>query len=360
MGSMGRVLPILATTALLAALVSPSAHAARPQVLVDAAPAADPAAISLRLLDHGLRAHRARAARAAASRDQVIGTPDGQSVRVVLAPSYHPDPAVPSGYVAFLGSLPHGSELSRLRVVIAPPAEVSRTCGSRDSVACYGDDTMVVPGEAIAASTGLTTSYAIAHEYGHHVAAHRSNAPFSALDTGPKRWSSYERVCVRTSRGLLAPGNERSLYRANPGEAWAETYAHLTYPRQAWAFTPLLRPDAGALRAAALDVGAPWRRPAARTLSGAFPASGSNVRSFNLPISLDGTFDARLDGPARSNLDLALLSRGRRVGRTTTAGSADRLHFGALCRESGADSATLRVTRRSGAGAFRVVVRSAG
>ncbi len=355
---MRRASPILLAAVLLVA--APAAYAARAQPLVDTAPAVDPGASAVRRLDHGLRAQSALAARAAASSDQVIATPDGQSVRVALASSYHPDPAVPSTYVAFLASLPHGRELSRLRVVIAPPAEVARTCGSSDSVACYGENTMVVPGEALATSTGLTTSYAIAHEYGHHVAAHRSNAPFSALDTGPKRWSSYERVCARTARGLLAPGNERGLYRWNPGEAWAETYAHLTYPAQTWAFTPLLRPDAGALRAAAVDVGAPWRRPPATPLTGSFAASGSTVRTFKLAISLDGAFDARLAGPARSNLDLALFSRGRRVGRTTTAGSADRLHFGALCRQSGAGRATLRVTRRSGAGAFRVVVRSAG
>jgi hypothetical protein len=357
-GTMRRSFPIL--LAAVALVATPAAHAARAQRLVDTAPAVDPGARAVHRLDHGLHLSRALAARAAASRDQVIRTADGQFVRVALASAYHPDPAVPASYVAFLGSLPHGSELSRLRVVIAPPATVSRTCGSSDSVACYGDNTMVVPGEQIAASTGLTTSYAIAHEYGHHIAAHRSNAPFSALDTGPKRWSSYERVCVRTSRGLLAPGNERALYRANPGEAWAETYAHLTYPTQAWAFARLLRPDTGALQAAALDVAAPWRRPPARTLTGSFHGSGSSVRSFSLPISLDGTFDARLDGPAASNFDLGLVSRGRRVGHTTTAGSADRLHFGALCRQSGVDGATLRVTRRSGTGAFRVVVHTAG
>ena len=85
----------------------------------------------------------------------------------------------------------------------------------------------------------------IAHEYGHHIAAHRSNAPLEALDFGPKRWSSYELVCSNTIDGKLAPGDQGANYLSNPGEAWAEAYARLVFPAEAWRFTPLLKPTQG-------------------------------------------------------------------------------------------------------------------
>ena len=98
----------------------------------------------------------------------------------------------------------------------------------------------------------------IAHEYGHHIAHHRSNAPLSAIDFGPKRWSSYELVCDKTSDGKLAPGDEGDDYAYNPGEAWAETYARLVFPEQAWRLAPLLQPTSGSYLAAAADVLQPW------------------------------------------------------------------------------------------------------
>jgi hypothetical protein len=351
--------PALVTMLAVLAVLAPAARAARLQPLVDVAPVGDPGPGSTRLLDRAMRPSRL-AARAAAVRARVVATPDGQSVRVVLSRAYTANARLVQSYVSFLASLPHGRELGLLKIIIATPAEVARACGAADSVACYGRDTMIVPGEQVAGSTGLTTSYAIAHEYGHHVAAHRSNAPFRAIDTGPKRWSSYERVCVRTLDGRLFPGDEGTLYRLNPGEAWADTYAHLVYPTQPWAFTPLLRPDATALATARFDVLAPWTRPITRTFAGSFGFAGARTRRFALPLTLDGSFVARLAGPRGTNFDVALVSRGRRIGRTRARGSADRLRFRALCRETLTERATLVVTRRWGAGAFSVAVRYAG
>ena len=53
---------------------------------------------------------------------------------------------------------------------------------------------------------------------------------------------------------LLAPGDEHQFYRSNPGEGWAETYAHLKYPDVQWDFNPLMAPDATAYAAARRDV----------------------------------------------------------------------------------------------------------
>src|SRR3954470_19872149 len=80
-------------------------------------------------------------------------TGDGTTgIAVTLAASYTGDPAVAQTYATFLGTLPHGSELAALRVLVVPSDEVATACGGRagDGVlACYGDaeQTMIVPGD---------------------------------------------------------------------------------------------------------------------------------------------------------------------------------------------------------------------
>src|SRR5207247_10694167 len=71
----------------------------------------------------------------------------------------------------------------------------------------------------------LSAEGVITHEYGHHIAAHRSNAPWETLAWGPKRWASAMQVCARTRKNELVPGAEDPVhYVVNPGEGWAETY----------------------------------------------------------------------------------------------------------------------------------------
>jgi hypothetical protein len=132
---------------------------------------------------------------------------------------------------------------------------------------------MIVPGEQTDSGYGVSTSYVITHEYGHHIANHRSNAPFDAFTYGPKYWASYEMVCDRSDRGLLAPGNEGDKYDLNPGEGWADAYAHLKYPEQGWQLTPLLAPDAGRLL--------PLRRTS--RARGAIRASRSSAAASGVP-----------------------------------------------------------------------------
>ncbi len=106
------------------------------------------------------------------------------------------------------------------------------------------------------------------HEYGHHIANHRSNAPWAAIDWGPKRWASASNVCAKVTRREAYPGDEGSNYALNPGEAWAETY-RLLQERKAGITTstwpiiaPSFYPNEAALRAAELDVVQPWTAPA--------------------------------------------------------------------------------------------------
>src|SRR3954470_6414898 len=246
-------------------------------------------------------------------------TGDGTTgIAVTLASSYTGDPAVAQTYATFLGTLPHGAELASLRVTVVPSAEIAGACGGDPSdgiLACYGanDQTMIVPGDQ-ATGSDISVDYVIAHEYGHHIAAHRSNAPLAALDFGPKRWSSYELVCTNALNGKLAPGDQGDHYLSNPGEAWAESYARLIYPAEAWRFTPILAPSKGSALAAMADVAAPWTERVSRTFG------GTGTKTFKLPITLDGAFTLQLAGPARANYDLIVRSDGKVIDRTTRPG----------------------------------------
>jgi hypothetical protein len=271
------------------------------------------------------------------------------SIPITLASTFTGDPAVAQSYATFLGTLPHGPELADLKVTVVPSSEVGRDCSPEhpDSsiLACYGasDQTMIVPGDQ-AAGSDISVNYVIAHEYGHHIAAHRSNAPLDALDFGPKRWSSYELVCTNVLDGKLAPGDQGVNYLANPGEAWAETYARLVFPNEAWRFTPLLKPTQGAFLAATADVATPWTKRVSKTFS------GTRTHTFKLPVTLDGAFTLQLKGPARANYDLIVRSAGKVVGRTARKDSKDRINYRIACRDRRTENLQITVIKRSGPG----------
>jgi hypothetical protein len=285
-------------------------------------------------------------------------TADGTLIPVTLASSYTGDPAVAQTYATFLGTLPHGSELASLKVTVVPSSKVAKACGGKPSdgiLACYGaeDQTMIVPGDQPADSS-VPVDYVITHEYGHHIAAHRSNAPLAALDFGPKRWSSYELVCANTIDGKLAPGDQGTNYLSNPGEAWAEAYARLVFPLEAWRFTPLLKPTQGSALAAAADVAEPWAKRVSTTFT------GTNTHTFELPITLDGAFTLQLDGPAKANYDLVVRSGGKTVEKTTRTDSRDRVNYPIACRDRRTETLRITVLKRSGAGPYTLTAKYAG
>jgi hypothetical protein len=286
-------------------------------------------------------------------------TGDGtMTIPVTLASSYKGDPAIAQAYATFLGTLPHGPELAWLRVRVVPSTQVAEECGGDPEegiLACYDAERqlMVVPGDQ-AAGSGISVNYVITHEYGHHIAAHRSNAPLVAMDFGPKRWSSYELVCHYAADGKLAPGDERLNYLSNPGEAWAETYARLVFPNEAWRFTPLLKPTQGSTLAAMSDVAQPWRKRVTTTFT------GTGTKTFELPLTLDGAFTLNLKGPKRANYDLVVRSGNKLVDRTTTAGSSDRIHYRIACRDRRTETLRITVVRRSGSGPYTLTAKYAG
>ena len=162
------------------------------------------------------------------------------------------------------------------------------------------------------------------------------------------------------AEGESAPGDEGQYYPQNPGEAWAETYAHLTYPQERWRFTSLLEPDAGAYDAARRDVLDPWIAPAKGTFDGTFTASGPRTRSFTFRLTLDGALKIKLHGPSRARYDLSVSSLGKNRGRTSGRAARDELAWQAACRQVRDETVTVTVARRSGTGPFRVDVSYAG
>jgi hypothetical protein len=364
--ALGRTLAIVALAA-VAALTPAAAQAKpRPQQKPQAQPLVDIAPFRAYFKDRVLRKPaKPHAHRAATGAFAAYPTKEGTSVNVAISDAYNGQvtSAVAQSYVDFLDSLDHGPELAMLRVVIAPSSEVVSTCGGQDgTLACYdsSNSTMYVPGEPTTTADGVTTSYVVAHEYGHHIAANRSNPPFGAFGWGPKYWASYQHVCDRATRGLLSPGDEGANYSANPGEGWAETYAQLKYPDVAWQFTPLLKPDAGAFAAARQDVLTPWAHPVTKIFTGTFRRSGSNTRRFAFPLNLDGSMSVRLYGPHNTNYNLAIASNGADQGHTSTAGSRDRLSFKAACRKQTSEQVVVAVKRVTGSGPFTMRVSYAG
>ena len=164
----------------------------------------------------------------------------------------------------FLATLVHGPELSTVTVLLSTPEQISNICG-QDAVACYNSRgaRLYAPGED--PGSDLSAEAVITHEYGHHIAANRSNAPWLALDWGPKRWASAMQVCAKARQGVLVPGAEDAVqYTENPGEGWAEGYRVLNEHKAGRPETPwqivdqALYPTAAALTAAEQDVTTPW------------------------------------------------------------------------------------------------------
>jgi hypothetical protein len=128
---------------------------------------------------------------------------DGQAVSVELSPGYAPraTPEAVQAYVNLIGSRAHGPELKRLTMVIATLSEVQNRYCSPRALACYVPkyQVMIVPGEQTP-SDEVPVEYVLTHEYGHHIAANRSNDPWPAIAWGPKAWASPSASTSRATR----------------------------------------------------------------------------------------------------------------------------------------------------------------
>lgn len=270
------------------------------------------------------------AAPASASELRAYTTADGDSVQIAGFPDVAP------AYAEFFSRLPHGRELSSLKVRLVDPGEVPRLCGWTGVTACYvrRESTIIAPAPRLDGPL-------LAHEYGHHLAANRSGGAFDPIRVGPSHWASAARVCSRLRAGRIGRG-----YASDPAEAWADVYTRLIYPHLPWRFTRILRPTRAALAAAARDVAGvpiPVRSGAYRSR---FRERGSDVRRIRLPVRNDGAVDVAVLAEAPMELEFRI-AVGRHRSRWTR-GPSKRV---TICR-AGSEPAVVTVRRRAGSGPF--------
>jgi len=235
--------------------------------------------------------------------------------------------ADPQPIADFVGTLIHGFEIELLTIQLDTPFQLGLDCGF-EAEACYysGQNRIVVSGDAWTGIDGATREFVIAHEYGHHLAQHRdSPAPFPrAIDWGPPHWSSYEHVCQGSGAGRLFPGDEGTHYFADPGEAFAESFAHNRFPEApvSWRWIRSLKPDDGAFQAIRADALTPWLARSSFTLSGRFPARGAAVEWLRTP--LDGQLSIRPTDLRRHGYRLVLRDPDGHVLRSSRQGLGPR------------------------------------
>jgi hypothetical protein len=288
-------------------------------------------------------------------------TPTGETVRVLASDAYPVDETRTQGWANYVSSLVHGTELASLSLYLAPPDEVQSVCG-RGALACYSptEGSIVAPGDN--PTVELSSEAIVAHEYGHHVAANRSNPPWAAVDWGTKRWASYVGVCAQTEAGEVFPGDERENYRLNPGEGFAEAYRVLNETRLGVAASPwtivddLFIPDAPALELIAQDVTQPWTARTVFEAKGRLSSTSTRARNVRMATPLDGNLRVTLRAPAKSSFTIALVDAktGEQLARaaTATAPRAARIDT-TVC---GQRTLTARITAVKGSGTYRMTI----
>lgn len=312
--------------------------------------------------DSTARLSASRLARAAATfRGGPTTTSTGEVVDVRVSDALPVETATPEGWAEFFAHLTHGPELAQLKAFIVTFAEVQEICGSR-ALGCYARDQLVAPGEAV---VDTSAEEVVRHEYGHHVALHRLNDPWSAIDWGPKRWASAANICARVSLNQAFPGDEGLNYQQNPGEAWAEVY-RLMDERKAGITTaswpiiaPSFFPDEGDVLAAEQDVLQPWAASRTRLYTKTFGKKTARVWWIQLATPLDGGIRVSATVPtAGGSVEVALVGADRTkvIRRAQWTGQRVMRLDGSVC---GQRSLFVRVTQNGLRGRVRVSVTTA-
>jgi hypothetical protein len=286
-----------------------------------------------------------------------ITTSTGETVDVRVSDALPLETSTPEGWAEFLAGLTHGPEIGELTTYIVSFDEVQQICGSR-ALGCYGGDEMVAPGETVA---DIAPEEIVRHEYGHHIASNRLNAPWTAVDWGPKRWASAANVCAKVAKREAYPGDQGSNYALNPGEAWAEAY-RLMDERKAGITTATWQivsrsflPNDAALQAADADVLQPWA--AARTTVSTRVFGNATPKVWLIPLAtpLDGNLRVSATMPNGGTHDVALVAANRRtvVKRAEWVGQRVKRLDGSVC---GQRSLFVRVMQKGALGRVRVSV----
>jgi hypothetical protein len=293
----------------------------------------------------------------AAWRGGPITTSTGETVDVRVSDQL-PLENTPENWAEFLTGLTHGSEISSLTAYIGTLADVQELCRAR-ALGCYGRNEMVAIGES--SLDVASPEEIVRHEYGHHVAFHRLNSPWVAVDWGPKYWASAANVCAREARDEVFPGDEASNYPLNPGEAWAEVY-RLMDERKAGVTTASWQivdrsflPSESALQAAERDVLQPWARSRTTRYTRVFGKKTPKVWWIPVSTPLDGDIRVNATVPAGGTAEVALVGANRRtvVRRGQWVGQRVRLIEATVC---GRRSLFVRVTQAGALGRVRLAV----
>jgi hypothetical protein len=279
------------------------------------------------------------AAAAPARADDTLYSAEGYAIGMHVSATYTNAAELEQSALATLNGLLHGPELATLHVVIETPQEVARDCGSEDALACYGQDQMMVPGEQVA--DGPPVPFLVAHEYAHHILAHRRNDPWFASDWGAKRWASVMRVCPAVRGGELFLG-----YWTIPAEAFAESYAAMLFPdvHYAWGYDLRLTPTDAAKAAIRADVTQPWQGPTVTRVSGRLARGGRSAIRLVMPLDGNVSFSVSASRP----VELTLLNGHRAVA--SSHGRRARVSY-SVC---GQRRLTLRLSAPTAAATYRL------
>ena len=192
-----------------------------------------------------------------------------------------------------------------------------------------------------------------------------SNAPWDAIDWGPKRWASAANVCARVTRKEAYPGDEGSNYARNPGEAWAEVYrltderkagiTTATWPIIAPSFYPGRSPRSTRPSSTSCSHGRRRARPRSRASSARRPPRSGGYRSRLRSTAMSGSAPTV---PGRGIVDVALVASNRRtiVRRAQWVSQRVKRLEGSIC---GQRSLFVRVTETGLQGRVRVSVTTA-
>jgi hypothetical protein len=282
----------------------------------------------------------------------------GETVTVYVSPALPAELGTPQTWADFIAGLVHGPELSSLSAYIATHAETQGICGEH-ALGCYAADRMVSMGET---ASGVTAADVVRHEYGHHIAFHRLNAPWTAIDWGPKHWATSESVCPRTGAGTAYPGARGSNYGLNPGEAWAETYRLLDERRAgvagaAWdIIDPSFYPDEAAFLAAERDVLQPWAASRTVVAEKRFVAGKARVWTLPLRTPLDGSVAVTVTLPRNGLHEVALVDTARRDVLASALWASQRVKR-IVTNVCGQRALTVRVAHKGAFGRVRVVAQ---
>jgi hypothetical protein len=282
----------------------------------------------------------------------------GEAVTIYFSDSYAVDQARAQQWANFIASLVHGAELATVTTYIAPLAEVQQRCGER-ALACYGRGVIVNPGADPDARTSAESI--LVHEYGHHIAASRSNPPWAAIAYGTKRWASYEQICAGEREGRYSPGAQDARYDLNPGEGFAEAYRVLNERtlgtgESAWEIVSRdFYPTSLALARLRQDVVDPWVAPRRSKLTRTLTHSAPR-RVHRIATPHDGALriGVAATGAGRVRVEIRDAA-GMRITRYALSRSA-RMTDVTVC---GGRTYTVRVTRLSATPKYALTVAKA-